>query len=186
MGINKGYLTARKDPESDEMYTPAYAIEPLLKYLAPGSNIWCPFDKNCSNYVKVLERSGHTVVATHIYDENKVDFFTMAEKSKSKLQKKINYIISNPPFSKKDDIVKTLYELEIPYAMLFPLPMLQGQKRFPYIKNCEALIFNKRINFYKDETMKEMVKGVSFASVYLCKGILPEKLIFEELEEHND
>ena len=57
------------------------------------------------------------------------------------------YIISNPPFSCKDEVLKRLYELDQPYAMLLPLPTLQGQKRFPYIKDCEALIFDKKVQY---------------------------------------
>jgi hypothetical protein len=64
---------------------------------------------------------------------------------------------------------------------LFPLPTLQGQKRFQYLVGSQALIFNKRVNFYKDIEMKEMQKGVSFASIYICKDFLPRDLIFEEL-----
>lgn len=30
MPINKGYLQAKTDKASDEVYTPAYAIEPLI------------------------------------------------------------------------------------------------------------------------------------------------------------
>ena len=41
--------------------------------------------------------------------------------------------------------------------------------------------FNKRINFWQDKEHTKMVKGVAFASIYICKGFLPEKLIFEEL-----
>lgn len=33
MAINKGYLTAKTDKASDEVYTPAYAVQPLIKYL---------------------------------------------------------------------------------------------------------------------------------------------------------
>lgn len=33
MVINKGYLTAKTNKESDEVYTPAYAVRPLVKYL---------------------------------------------------------------------------------------------------------------------------------------------------------
>ena len=33
MPLNKGYLTAKTDKASDEVYTPAYAIKPLLKYI---------------------------------------------------------------------------------------------------------------------------------------------------------
>ena len=66
--------------------------------------------------------------------------------------------------------------------MLFLIPTLQGQKRFPYMKNCQALIFDKRINYFKNKETKEILKGVSFGSFYLCKNFLPSDLIFEELE----
>lgn len=33
MGMNVGYLTAGRGPESDECMTPFYACEPLLKYV---------------------------------------------------------------------------------------------------------------------------------------------------------
>lgn len=65
--------------------------------------------------------------------------------------------------------------------MLLPLPTLQGQGRFNDLKNSEALIFDKRINYYQDIQQTQMVQGVAFASIYICKGILPEKLIFEQL-----
>lgn len=29
---------------NDEFYTPAYAIESIMKYIKPHSVIWCPFD----------------------------------------------------------------------------------------------------------------------------------------------
>lgn len=57
MGLNKGYLTAKTNKESDETYTPDYAVKPLLKYLKPNSTIWCPFDKEDSEYVRVLARA---------------------------------------------------------------------------------------------------------------------------------
>ena len=66
--------------------------------------------------------------------------------------------------------------------MLLPIPALQGQKRFSFIKDCEALIFDKRINYYTDLEHTKIQKGVSFGSFYLCKNFLPEKLIFEELK----
>ena len=33
MPVNKGYLTAKTTAASDEVYTPAYAIKPLIKYI---------------------------------------------------------------------------------------------------------------------------------------------------------
>ena len=33
MPLNKGYLTVKTDKASDETYTPAYAVRPLVKYV---------------------------------------------------------------------------------------------------------------------------------------------------------
>ncbi len=70
--------------------------------------------------------------------------------------------------------------------MLLPIPTLQGQKRFDYIKNCQALIFDKRINYYTNRDMTQTQKGVSFGSFYLCKNFLPKDLIFEVLEKDDE
>ena len=172
MGLNVGYLTAATDKASDEVFTPRYAVTPIVKYIKKDSVIWCPFDEEDSEYVKVLRENGFKVIATHIF--NGQDFFEYEPEE-------YDVIISNPPFSIKDDILKRLDELKKPYAMLLPLPTLQGQKRFKYLKDTEALIFDKRVNFFKDKITKEIMKGISFASIYICKDFLPQKLIFEEL-----
>ena len=173
MGINKGYLTAKTDKQSDEYYTPKEAVLPIIEYIKPNSTVWCPFDDENSEYVKCIRAAGHKVIATHI--DNGQNFFYY-EPNES-----YDCIISNPPFSLKDDILKRLNELNKPYAILLPLPTLQGQKRFQYLKNCEALIFDKRINFWQDKEHTKMVKGVAFATIYVCKNFLPEQLIFKEL-----
>lgn len=153
MALNVGYLTAKTDKASDEVYTPDYAVKPLIKYidmLGYPLTIWCPFDKDDSEYVKLIRDVGHYVIASHI-DEGK-NFFTFEP------QEDYDVIISNPPFSIKDDVLRRLYELNKPYAMLLPLPSLQGQKRFPYIRDCQALIFDKRINYYVSAERKEIQK----------------------------
>lgn len=177
MALNKGYLTAKTDKASDEVYTPVYAVKPILKYITMKdypATVWCPFDTEESEFVKLIRAEGHKVINSHI-DEGKNFFFWEPEEE-------YDYIISNPPFSIKDDVLKRLYELNKPYAMLLPIPSLQGQKRFPYIKDCQALIFDKRINYFKDLVTKEIQKGVSFGSFYLCRDFLPQDLIFEELK----
>ena len=81
MPINKGYLQAKTDKASDEVYTPAYAIEPLIKYIKQFENtlnkkitIWCPFDLKSSQYVKLFKRNGFNILHSHI-DEGKNFFF---------------------------------------------------------------------------------------------------------------
>ena len=173
MPINKGYLTAKTDKESDQVYTPSYAVKPIIKYIKPGSIVWCPFDTSDSAYVEELNAAGFTVIYSHI--DNGQNFFEYEPDE-------YDVIISNPPFSIKDDILRRLDELGKPYAMLMPLPALQGQKRFKYLKGSQALIFDKRINYFKDLKTKEIQKGISFASIYICKNFLPSDLLFEELK----
>lgn len=177
MAINKGYLTAKTDKASDEYYTPREAVLPIIKYIDRGNKaqytIWCPFDTSESEYVKCIQEAGHKVIFSHI--DNGQNFFDYEP------NEPYDYIISNPPFSIKDDILKRLHELNTPYAVLLPLPTLQGQKRFEYLKESQALIFDKRINFYTDIEQKNMAKGVAFASIYICKDFLPNDLIFEKL-----
>ena len=174
MAINKGYLTAKTDKASDEVYTPDYAVKPILKFLKPGSVIWCPFDTENSEYVKIFKEAGYKVIYSHI--DNGQNFFEFEPKED------YDVIISNPPFSIKDDILRRLNELDKPYAILMPLPALQGQKRFKYLKGSQALIFDKRINYFKDYKTKEIQKGISFASIYICKDFLPKDLIFEKID----
>lgn len=176
--INKGYLTAKTNKESDEVFTPDYVVEKIIPYIKNFEEkkgrkivVWCPFDESDSAFVRVLQQHKIEVIYSHI--DNGKNFFEYEPE-------KYDVIISNPPFSIKDGILKRLYELNTPYAVLMPLPVLQGQKRYPYIKECQAIIFNKRINFYKDKITKEIQKGVSFATIFLCKDFLEKDLIFEE------
>ena len=128
-----------------------------------------------SEYVKVLQKNGFKVIHSHI-DEDKNFFFYEPEE-------KYDIIISNPPFSQKDNVLKRLYELDKPYAMLLPIPSLQGQARFPWMKDgLQYLGFDKRINYYTNQDLTQVQKGVSFGSCYLCKKFLPKDLILEELK----
>lgn len=183
MPLNKGYLTAKTDKASDEVYTPEYAVKPLVKYIQSYMKInnknelviWCPFDMEYSKYVQVFKNiSNVKVIYTHI-DTGQNFFFYEPEEN-------YDIIISNPPFSCKDAILARLDEIGKPYAMLLPVPTLQGQSRFPYLKNIQYLGFDKRINYYKDSSMTKTQDGVSFGSCYLCKDFLPRDLIIEELE----
>lgn len=178
--INKGYLTADKTTTGDSQYTPSYAVLPLLEFLPiPNKNcvIWCPFDDETSEYVKILKKAGFTVIATDI--EHGYDFFEYTPDD-------FDIIISNPPFSLKDKILKRLNELGCPYAMLLPLPTLQGEKRFDDLNGVQALIFDKRINFYKDKEHKATQGGAAFASIYICKHFLPQNLIFRKLDKKGE
>jgi len=177
MAKNMGYLNASRTKESDEVYTPIYAVEPILKYLKPNSKILCPFDESWSSFVKVLSEAGHTVTYSHLVTGQ--NFFNYSKED----VKDYDYIISNPPFSLKDKVLKRLYNLGKPFMLLLPLPTLQGMARGElFIKyGIEILGFDARIGYHTKDKMGSPVRGNHFASVYFCWQVLPEKLIIESL-----
>jgi len=68
--IYAGY-TPKKS--SDEQYTPAYAVAPIIKYIPENKIVWCPFDTEHSEYVLALKAAGIRVVHSHILTGE--DFF---------------------------------------------------------------------------------------------------------------
>jgi len=58
---------------NDELYTPSYGVEPILKYLPKDKIIWCPFDTEISEFVKILKSNGYNVIYSHI--DTGQDFF---------------------------------------------------------------------------------------------------------------
>ena len=174
MPLNVGYLTAKTDKASDETYTPRYAVLPLLKYVDSNKTIWCPFDTDDSEYVQVFKEYGYNVIYSHI--DNGQNFFEYEP------NENYDIIISNPPFSIKDAILKRCNELNKPYALLLPLPTLQGKERFSDLIGTQALIFDKRISYFRDKSKTNLQTGASFASIYIGKHFLPSDLIFEELD----
>src|SRR5690625_2341140 len=93
---------------NDEYYTPAYAVYPIITYLKPGAIVWCPFDTDESYFVKVLRAEGFTVIPTHL--DSGDDFFNT--------NVECDYIISNPPYTLKVEVLERLFELGKPFAML--------------------------------------------------------------------
>lgn len=162
---------------NDEFYTPLYAIEPILKYIRPYSTIWCPFDEEQSLFVKRFREEGHTVIATHI--NTGTDFFDCEIPQ-------CDYIISNPPYSCKGDVLQRLFDIGKPFAMLVGVVgLFESQKRFEmFAKNdFEILYMNRRVAYFKSYDEQKPSLNPPFSSVYLCKGILPKQICFEEINK---
>lgn len=160
---------------NDEFYTPGYAIDPIIKYIKTPAKVWCPFDTEESQFVKKLRQNGNTVIATHIKDGN--DFFD--------LDVDCDYIISNPPYSKKSEVIKRLFDIGKPFAMLVGVVgLFESQKRFDMFKNndFEIMYLNRRVAYFKDYSDEKPSINPPFSSVYICKGILPKSICFEEIK----
>ena len=164
---------------NDEFYTPEYAITPILKYIPSGSKIWCPFDTKESLFVKMLEKHGCEVLNTHIL--NNQDFFEIAN---SEIVDWCDYIISNPPYSIKTEVLEELFKTEKPFAMLLGCAgIFESQKRFEMFRDneFEVMTFNRRISYFKDYTEQKPSKNPPFSSWYICSGVLDKQIVFEEV-----
>jgi hypothetical protein len=165
---------------NDEFYTPEYAIKPILKYLNKWAKILCPFDTENSNFVKILKSEWFEVIFTHL--EIGTDFFSI---TKEKV-KNIDYIISNPPYSIKQEVFQKLFELWKPFAMLvWVVWLFESQKRFEMFRdnNFEIMYLNRRVAYFKDYNEQKPSLNPPFSSVYLCSWILPKQIIFEEISK---
>ena len=163
--------------KNDEFYTPKYAIDPLIKYLTNFKIIWCPFDTEESLFVKELRKNGHKVIATHIL--NGQDFFNIEVPD-------CDCIVSNPPYSLKTEVLERLFKINKPFAMLLGVVgLFESQKRFNLFKDneFEIMYFNKRISYFKDYSEPKPSLRPPFSSVYITHSILPQKIVFEELEK---
>lgn len=175
MSLNKGYLSA--DKNDNELYTPFYAVDHIIKYLPKDKTIWLPFDEEWSAFNQRLIEKGFKVVRSSLLEGK--DFFTYEPEQ-------WDLIVSNPPFSIKDRVIKRLYELNKSFAILLPLNSLQGQKRYEYFKNgIQILTFDARICYHNKEDMKNVQKGSPFATAYFCKDLLPKDLIIEKLNVYD-
>ena len=129
----------------DELYTPEEAVNMILKYIPKNAkNIWeCTAIEN-SEIVRILSNKGYNVITSHI--ENGEDFLNFEPKE-------YDIIITNPPYSLKDDFLKRAFELNKPFMFLLPLTTLEGSKRNKLFSNnkIQLLIPNKRFNFIKNK-----------------------------------
>lgn len=126
--------------------------------------------------INPLSGGGYSVTRSDISDG--LDFFSYEPPQ-------YDIIVSNPPFTQKDAVLKRLYELKKPFAVLLPLNSLQSVDRYQFFKQgIQILAFDKRIAFHSPQSMRDYKKGVSFATAYFCRDILPRDLILEELTEY--
>jgi len=153
---------------SDEMQTPKEAIKYLLPYLKKEWIIWeCAWGGG--SLARHLRAEGFEVIG-----ENVKDFLDV--------NNKINFdcIVTNPPYSLKEEFLKRAYELGKPFAFLMPLTALEGKKRGELYRKygIQLIIPNKRINFI---TPSGKGSGSWFQTAWFCwKLNLPKDLNFVE------
>ena len=177
MGINIGYLTANRTSAGDEVYTPFYAVEPLTEFLPKDKRIWFPFDENWSAFYQCLSENGYDVIRSSLQEGQ--DFFSFEPD-------KWDILVSNPPFSKKNEVLKRAFSFEKPFALLLPVNSIQGKARYKIFKNqIQMLCFDGRVDYHTRQNMKCTTKGNHFGSAYFCRDLLPTKFELRQLVKYD-
>ena len=152
----------------DELYTPSEAILPIIKYLDKNKTYWECTDFGESNITKILIENGFKVINTN---KSQIDFLN------DKVDFEFDVIITNPPYSLKDEFIKKCYQYEKPFMLLLPITALEGKARNKLYKDkgIELIILNKRINFMKEKN------NVWFNTSWFCHQVCDKQLNFEEV-----
>ena len=163
--------------KNDEFYTPEYAVEPLLKYIPKGSSVLCPFDTSESNIVKLLKSHSCAVSHSHLFDGQ--DFFSLKKPV-------VDFVVSNPPYSLKGEVLERLFDWGVPFAMLLGVVgLFESQKRFEMFRDntFEVMYLNRRVSYFKDYSDQKPSLNPPFSSVWLCSKVLPDRMVFEEINK---
>jgi hypothetical protein len=158
----------------DEAYTPDYGVIPILKYIPKDFVVWCPFDKEDSEFVKLISQT-NKVIYSHI--ETGQDFFEYEP------EEKWDCIISNPPFKGKRLFFERALKLGKPFALIMTNAWLNdrySKKIFMDAnKQMQLLMFDGRIKF--NNPYGKPNNKITFSSSYFCHNFLPNNLIIESL-----
>ena len=161
----KSYKKAFK--EQDNYMTPSCLVNMLLPYLEKWQQvfiekegrkpiIWLPFDTEKSKYYTILKEKGYEIVRSHLNDDK--DFFTYQPDQ-------FDIIVSNPPFSKKLEIMERIvFDLKKSFVLLTNIMCLNYQEIgnfFQFVgKEIQFIIPDKKVSFDGHTS--------SFCSGYVC------------------
>lgn len=155
---------------NDECMTPDYGVKPIIKYLPKDKIIWCPFDKEDSEFVKLLKKE-FEVIFSHL--EYGQDFYTYEPD-------KWDIIVSNPPFTNKRKIFERALSFNKPFALLMSNTWLNDSapKQLFREKQLQLLMFEERMKFINNGIVQNKI---TFSSSYYCYKLLPKDIIMEKL-----
>ena len=158
----------------NDFQTPVEALAPLLPYLKKDWTIWeCAEGKG--NLVKHLQALGYRVIGSDILDGR--NFLSWQPEH-------FDCIVTNPPYSIKQQFIERAYKLRKPFAFLLPLTTLETANRQRFFKEygVELILFDKRINF---QTPSGNGKGAWFATMWVTLGLnIGYPLTFVELQQN--
>lgn len=166
--MKQALINYSKTPTNDDFYTPDEAILPILKYLDKNKIYWECTDFGKSNITKLLKENGFKVIGT---SKEELNFLT------DKPSFDFDIIITNPPYSLKDEFLEKCYSYNKPFLLLLPITALEGKKRNKLYKEygIELIILDKRVNFMNSKN------NVYFNTSWFCHKICKNQINFEKV-----
>lgn len=167
--------------EDNEYYTFEKDVRDFMNLcnLDKSKVIWCPFDTNESNFVKVLNELGYKVINTHISSGE--DFFNYQPSN-------YDVIISNPPFKGKAKVMERLIKLNKPFGLIYGIQCFNSGGFVSLLKelnNLQMVFLTRRIKFFKEKNAKP--KGTpqpTFHSMWICNDLLDKEITILETKRY--
>lgn len=139
---------------TDDYVTPQKEWQRLKDFIKPNQIIWDPFycDGTSKAYLQDTFEPKEVIHEDVDYLNNQCEPDTY------------DIIVTNPPFSQKDQILRWLIDLDKPFCVLFPMTMITTKKFLKLIKDKDIkfILPSGRIRF---ERNGEPLKSSSF---YTC------------------
>lgn len=155
---------------NDECYTPAYVVKEIMTFLPKDKIIWCPFDDQQSEFVKVLNQNGYVVINTHIdYGQDFLNFEP----------EHWDIMVSNPPFTNKRKIFERALSFNKPFALLMSNTWLNDSAPKILFKerDLQLLMFRNRIKFLNNGIINNKI---TFSSSFFCWELLPKQIVISD------
>lgn len=146
----------------DEYYTRREDAEIIADHLMKMPlKVWLPFNDTDSAWRHVLSERGFEVVCTE------GDFF------KTDPPPGVQCIISNPPFSRKRDVLARIALLDLRFALILPFQWLNDGVPLEY--GHQVMFFRQRMHFDTPNGVYDKPRSNCFV---LSDGLLTENLVF--------
>ena len=131
--MKQGGLMSLESIKGDDYFTQDKDAEIIAQHIIRPMIVWLPFNDRGNAFDRVLPQHGHKVICTD------TDFFT------TEPPKGVEAVISNPPFSKKKQVIERLDALGLKYALIMPFLWLNDGVPFDYAH--QLMMFRKRMYF---------------------------------------
>ena len=149
--------------QGDEYFTRDEDAEVIAQHIIRPMRVWLPFNDKGSAFDRILPKHGHKVICTD------GDFFTTDP------PEGVEAVISNPPFSRKKEVIKRLDELGLKFAIIAPILWLNDGVPLDYAD--QLMLFRKRMHFILGEGDGTELNKPRQNCVVISNGILTHDFI---------